>query len=48
MMVLYKVPQATLYILWVEGGPDGTVFASSQSGWFGMLHFNMWFKEVGR
>ena len=47
-MILYKVPLGTLYVSWVQGGPDGAVFASSHTGWFGMPQFNMWMTDVSK
>jgi hypothetical protein len=46
-MVVYKCPRGSVYPCWCQGGPEGTVFASSKSGWFDMDRFNLWFKEVG-
>ncbi len=30
----------------VRGGPEGTTYAASRSGWFDMAKFNQWFKQA--
>lgn len=43
-MVVYK--SGNLYENWTEGGPPGTKYASSPSGWFDMNLFEMWFFKI--
>lgn len=43
-MVVYK--SGHLYENWTKGGPDGTVYGTSKSGWFDMVLFERWFFEV--
>lgn len=45
-MVLYKSTTGICYDMWIEGGPEGTTYAASKSGWFDMEKFNQWFKIV--
>jgi hypothetical protein len=45
-MVVYKSANGVVYSSWGEGGPDGTTYAASKSGWFDMPKFNQWFKQV--
>jgi len=45
-MVVFKCPTGGVYPCWGQGGPEGTVYAATKSGWFDMETFNMWFKEV--
>lgn len=45
-MVVYKSATGVVYSSWCEGGPDGTTYAASASGWFDMGKFNQWFKQV--
>jgi hypothetical protein len=42
--VVYK--GANVYDSWCTGGPKGTVYTSSQSGWFDMYIFGDWFKKI--
>lgn len=42
--VVYK--GANVYDSWCTGGPKGTVYTSSPSGWFDMYIFAEWFKKV--
>lgn len=46
-MVVYKSGTGSVYASWCEGGPDGTTYAASKSGWFDMNKFNQWFTQVG-
>lgn len=43
-MVVYKA--LNLYDNWTKGGPQGTKYASSSSGWFDMNLFETWFFEL--
>lgn len=43
-MVVYKAQN--LYDNWTEGGPAGTKYASSPSGWFDMNLFEAWFFKI--
>lgn len=43
-MVVYKA--LNLYDNWTQGGPRGTKYASSASGWFDMNLFEMWFFQL--
>lgn len=43
-MVVYK--SGNLYENWTEGGPPGTKYASSPSGWFDMNLFEMWYFKI--
>jgi hypothetical protein len=45
-MVVYKSGTGSVYPVWCKGGPDGTVYGASKSGWFDMALFNKWFQEV--
>lgn len=45
-MVVYKSGTGSVYASWCEGGPDGTTYAASKSGWFDMSKFNQWFTQV--
>lgn len=40
-MVVYK--SENLYENWCEGGPTGTIYGCSKSGWFDMVQFEKWF-----
>lgn len=43
-MVVYKA--LNLYDNWTQGGPAGTRYASSASGWFDMNLFETWFFKI--
>ena len=43
-MVVYK--STHLYENWTIGGPKGTVYSSTQSGWFDSITFETWFRKV--
>ena len=43
-MIVYKA--LNLYENWTQGGPLGTAFACSKSGWFEMTTFKAWFLRV--
>ncbi|KAB0801489.1 hypothetical protein PPYR_05843 [Photinus pyralis] len=43
-MVVYKAKN--LYDNWIQGGPSGTVYSYSSSGWFDMLQFEIWFFKI--
>ncbi len=43
-MVVYKA--ANLYDKWKEGGPKGTVYSFSKSGWYDSYQFRKWFFKV--
>lgn len=43
-MVVYKAQH--LYENWTIGGPKGTVYDSTLSGWFDMVTFEKWFFEI--
>lgn len=43
-MVVYKAQN--MYENWKSGGPPGTVYKNSVSGWFDMDLFEIWFMEV--
>jgi hypothetical protein len=45
-MTVYKSATGSVYTSWCEGGPAGSVYAASKSGWFDMQKFNQWFQEV--
>lgn len=45
-MTVYKSATSTIYTRWSEGGPPGSVFAASASGWFDISKFNTWFDKV--
>jgi hypothetical protein len=45
-MVVYKSGNGVVYQNWCEGGPEGTTYAASRSGWFDMAKFNQWFKQA--
>jgi hypothetical protein len=36
-----------MYTKWGEGGPDGSVWDVSPSGWFDRISFNKFFDKVG-
>lgn len=42
--VIYKAEN--LYPTWIEGGPPGTVFNRSKSGWFDERSFEDWFEKL--
>lgn len=42
--VVYK--STRLWSTWVVGGPDGTRYANTQSGWFDALAFEEWFERT--
>lgn len=46
-MVLYKSQTGSVYASWCEGGPEGTTYAATKSGWFDMSKFVQWFKQAG-
>ena len=46
-MVVYKNKSCSLYKTWTEGGPPGTTYAATTSGWFNMVTFTQWFSKVG-
>uniref|UniRef100_A0A7M5WZL5 DDE-1 domain-containing protein n=1 Tax=Clytia hemisphaerica TaxID=252671 RepID=A0A7M5WZL5_9CNID len=41
-MVVYKA--GNCWTTWKENGPEGAVYESTQSGWFDMPTFTIWFK----
>ncbi|KAK9737532.1 DDE superfamily endonuclease [Popillia japonica] len=43
-MVVYKA--LNIYENWTQEGPVGTKYASSQSGWFDMNLFEVWFFKI--
>lgn len=43
-MVVYKSKH--LYDHWTQGGPPGTIYRNSSSGWFDMNLFEIWFFKV--
>ncbi|KAJ8932915.1 hypothetical protein NQ318_002865 [Aromia moschata] len=43
-VVVYKA--ANLYAGWTQGGPPGTVYSHTLSGWFDMDQFEKWFFEI--
>lgn len=43
-MVVYKSKH--LYENWSQGGPNGSVYSNSESGWFDMNLFEMWFFKI--
>lgn len=43
-MVVYK--SINVYENWCNGGPPGTVYKNSKSGWFDANLFEIWFKEI--
>ncbi|KAJ8950560.1 hypothetical protein NQ318_015693 [Aromia moschata] len=43
-MVVYKANN--IYENWCNGGPPGTVYKNSTSGWFDANLFEIWFKEI--
>lgn len=43
-MVVYK--SVNLYDNWMKGGPPGTIYANSPSGWFDMNLFEKWFFDI--
>lgn len=43
-MVVYK--SLNLYKNWTTGGPNGTVYGHSKSGWFDMTLFEKWFFKI--
>lgn len=43
-MVVYKA--GNLYEGWTKGGPPGTVYSNTPSGWFDMDQFEKWFFEI--
>ena len=42
--VVYKAKN--VYASWCEGGPAGTVYSCTKSGWFDMFIFEEWFTKV--
>jgi len=42
--VVYK--SVHLYPTWIEGGPDGTVYNRTKSGWFDSATFDDWFDKI--
>jgi hypothetical protein len=42
--VLYKA--GNMYPSWAVGGPKGTIYNSSPSGWFDMFIFEDWFTKL--
>lgn len=45
-MVVYKSGTGILCKNWCYGGPAGTTYAATKSGWFDMAMFSEWFREV--
>lgn len=43
-MVVYKA--GNLYDNWTRGGPPGTIYSNTASGWFDMIQFEKWFFEI--
>ena len=43
-MVVYK--SQNLYAEWTRGGPPGTVYDNTQSGWFDSRCFERWFTDI--
>lgn len=43
-MVVYKA--GNLYEGWTKGGPPGTVYSNTPSGWFDMDQFEKWFFQI--
>ena len=43
-MVVYKAKN--VYEGWMIGGPKGTIYDSTPSGWFDMKTFEKWFFEI--
>ncbi|XP_050302047.1 uncharacterized protein LOC126740161 [Anthonomus grandis grandis] len=43
-IVVYKA--GNLYANWTQGGPPGTVYANTSSGWFDMIQFEKWFFDI--
>ena len=44
LMIVYKAK--FLYHGWVSGDPKGTIYDSTDSGWFDRWTFKWWFKEL--
>jgi len=44
--VIYRSPNGTLYLPWCEGGPEGTIYTATASGWMTMEKFNDYFHKV--
>lgn len=42
-MIVYKCGSGNVYEGWIEGGPQGTEYASTKSGWFDAETFKQWF-----
>jgi len=45
-MVVYKAVAGNVYRRWVQGGPEGTKYGSTPSGWFNMNMFEQWFELI--
>jgi hypothetical protein len=45
-MVLFRQPNNSVYPVWGEDGPTGSVFGACKSGWFNRDEFNKWFEQV--
>lgn len=43
---VYKSATDTVYTRWAQGGPVGSVYAASKSGWYDIPRFNIWFEKV--
>ena len=43
-MVVYKAEH--VYRTWIEGGPQGSAYISTRSGWFDTFAFEMWFFKI--
>jgi len=45
-MVVFRSANGVVYTSWCDGGPEGTVYAATTSGWFTMEMFNTCFDKV--
>ena len=45
-MVVYKAVASNVYERWIKGGPPGTLYGSTPSGWFNMNMFEQWFMQI--
>ena len=43
-MVVYKAKN--IYENWTKGGPTGTVYDATSSGWFDSRTFKNWFRKI--
>jgi hypothetical protein len=45
-MTVYKSGTGSVYKTWAADGPEGSVYAANNSGYFDTDKFTQWFEEV--